>query len=212
MGGEARRSGGRLGGLGRALLRPACLSPAPPDPRSSVPRLGRPERAASSAACGRPAPSFLLPSSLSFSSLLRHRTRSRRAGADAAGSQGRAQPALPPPAPAPPAASPPSSSPPPLLLRFSLLLLPSPSCQHHVRRGRFWKPTEKFKLVFLGEQSGKYPAYSPGLVEPTPAAKSSTHWDPDLGSKRPLGARVEKRFGDGEVVAGSEGPAGRLQA
>lgn len=75
--------------------------------------------------------------------------------------------------------------------------------------GDFGNPLRKFKLVFLGEQSGKYPAYSPGLESsPPPPPNHPPHWDPDLGSKRPLGARVEKRFGDGEVVAGSEGPAG----
>ena len=43
---------------------------------------------------------------------------------------------------------------------------------------------------------------------PPPPPNHPPHWDPDLGSKRPLGAGVEERFGDGAVVAGSEGPAG----
>lgn len=75
--------------------------------------------------------------------------------------------------------------------------------------GDFGNPLRKFKLVFLGEQSGKYPAYSPGLESsPPPPPNHPPHWDPDLGSKRPLDAGVEERFGDGAVVAGSEGPAG----
>lgn len=65
------------------------------------------------------------------------------------GRQGRAQLALPPPAPAPPAASPRPPPLPSLLLRFSSSF-PGPGCQHHVRRGRFWEPTEKIQVGVPG--------------------------------------------------------------
>lgn len=154
--------GGRVARLWRALLRPVRCPCAPLRPRVSVraaPRLASgvqraplvPQRAPPAAAQPslsppppprRPPPPPSPPPPPD--------TQLQAGAGTQLGRQGRAQPALPPPAPAPPAASP---RPPPLpflLLRFSSSSSPGPGCQHHVRRGRFWEPTEKIQVGVLG--------------------------------------------------------------
>lgn len=72
--------------------------------------------------------------------------------------------------------------------------------------GDFGNPLRKFKLVFLGEQSGKYPAYSLGLAPSRPPPPHHPpRWGPGPGSEKPLQTRVEGRDGDGRAGPGSGG-------
>lgn len=78
--------------------------------------------------------------------------------------------------------------------------------------GDFGNPLRKFKLVFLGEQSGKCPAYSLGLAPSRPPPPNHPpYWDPGPGWERALHAGVEARDGDGEVLAGSGGAGQRRE-
>lgn len=143
-----RETGGGSGArLGRALLRPARRPCAPLRPRLAVRAAPRASRARPSHRSERrpqqPSPSLLLL-------LLRHRrTRSRRPGPGRSWGvrDARSQPfplRLP------------HRRPPPLALLLPPCSFASPpppappGCQHHVRRGRFWEPTEKIQVGVPG--------------------------------------------------------------
>lgn len=175
---KSEAGGGRVARLWRALLRPVRCPCAPLRPRVSVRAAPRASRARPSYRSERrprqPSPAFLL---LLLLLLRRRRTRSCRPGPGRSwgGRDARSQPfplRLPHRRPPPRALllSPSCSfaSPPPSL--------PAPAASTMSAGGDFGNPLRKFKLVFLGEQSGKYPAYSLGLASsrpPAPAAESS---------------------------------------
>lgn len=156
---------------------PARLSPRRASPRASSARPSyRSERRPR-----QPSPAFLLLLLLVVLLLLllrrRRRTRSCRPGPGRSwgGRDARSQPfplRLP------------HRRPPPLALLLSPSCsfasppppLPAPAVSTMSAGGDFGNPLRKFKLVFLGEQSGKYPAYSLALASSRPSpppAKSS---------------------------------------
>lgn len=207
---------GRVARLGRALLRPApSLRPAPPAPRCPRRASGvqsaplAPQRAPPAAA--QPSPAFLLLRLLLL--LLRRRTRSRRPGP---GRSWGVRDARSPPFPL----RLPHRRPPPLALLLSPPCsfafppppLPAPATSTMSAGGDFGNPLRKFKLVFLGEQSGKYPAYSLGWAPSRPPPPNHPpHWDPQpwLIKARPCpgggegwGCGGRGRFGRGRAWEG----------
>lgn len=199
-----RRGGRREGAAARGSGERSSAPRAVPAPRSaraslSAPRLGRPERAprsAASAARSSPAPAF------SSAAAAGHAAAGR--GRDAAGESG-TRAASPSPSGSRTAGrlpSPSSSLPAPPLL----LLLHGPAASTMSAGGDFGNPLRKFKLVFLGEQSGKYPAYSLGLAPSRPPpAHPPPRGGTGPGPERPLQAWVEGRDGDVGVRTGSGG-------
>ena len=202
--GRRREVGGGPTSAARESAPPPCaqsLRPAPPAPRCSRRASGvqsaplAPHQAPPAAA--QPQPSSSSSSFFLLLLLLRRRTRSRRPGPGRSWGvrDTRSQPfplRLPHRRPPPLALllSPPCSfaSPPPPPP------LPAQAASTMSAGGDFGNPLRKFKLVFLGEQSGKYPSYSLGLASSLTPAKSSTR----LGPRLRLG-KAPRCLGRGEV-------------
>lgn len=216
---RAKEAGGRgrVALLGRALLRPArSLRPAPPVP--SCPRRASGVHNATvahtaSAALGcaaHPASSLSAVAAVGHAAAGRGRAAAGESGARAANpspSGSRTARRLPSPSYSPLPA--PSPLPPPPPLR-------APAASTMSAGGDFGNPLRKFKLVFLGEQSGEYSVYSLGS-EPTAFPMpplQSPHWGPSQprltkALPRPGGGGKGCRWGNG---AGSGGAGlGRIR-
>lgn len=210
---RAKEAGGRgrVALLGRALLRPArSLRPAPPVPscprRASGVHNATVARAASAAlgCAAHPASSLSAVAAVGHAAAGRGRAAAGESGARAANpspSGSRTARRLPSPSYSPlPAPSPLPPPPPPLR---------APAASTMSAGGDFGNPLRKFKLVFLGEQSGEYSVYSLGSEPsafPMPPIQSP-HWGPSQprltkALPRPSGGGKGCRWGSG---AGSGG-------